>query len=224
MDLAIVRRVDTLALPVVSNHGDRTVVLVAHHTAIQVLERNLAAAEIERVAVTVPRGLAEDADVPIIVQPAELVIVGDVAPQQIPSLRVPGGSLRPQDGLAIDIAVPQAGNRRVALGDIAKGWVDGQNVRIAEVHRWRSEVARRASRGRRRIDWPGWAGARLIAGALLRHRDGRRGGYYPCNRYDSLYALPPRHHKGLDCWHIGRSDLPFASCLSRAEDARGAGQ
>jgi hypothetical protein len=105
----VVGRVELLALEGISQHGRRAIELVAHDTPRQVLARKLAALEVEGVAVAVVRRAAEDADAAVVLDPAQLAIVGDVAPHEIAALRVPRRSFRPQR------AGPQALDGRVGL-------------------------------------------------------------------------------------------------------------
>ena len=53
--------------------------------------RQLAALEVEHIAVAVVRGHAEDAHAAVILQPPQLSIVGDVTPDRIAPLGVPAG-------------------------------------------------------------------------------------------------------------------------------------
>src|SRR5207249_4984567 len=103
----VVRRIEPLAVPRIRDHGDRTVELIANDPAGQVLAGQLAALEVEGVPVAVVRWTAKDADVTVILQPAELPIIGDVAPEQVATLGAPGRALGPQDRLALDRPIPQ---------------------------------------------------------------------------------------------------------------------
>src|ERR1700687_662006 len=91
---------------------------------------------------------------PVVFQPAQLAGIRDVATQAVAALTVPRRPFRPQDRLAVDVAMPQAMDCRVALGDVAERRVNCNYVRIAEVR------ARRAVRAE--VAW--WIGG------------GRRGG------------------------------------------------
>ena len=79
----VVGGVERLALELVGQHGDAAVVLVADHAAVAVLAGDLPALVVERVAVAVAGRVAEDADVAVLLQPAQLDVVGDVAPEQV---------------------------------------------------------------------------------------------------------------------------------------------
>ena len=67
----IVGRIEPLAVIGIGDHRHRAVVFVAHHAPRQVLAAQLAALEIEAVAVAVVRRHAVDADVPVLLQPAK---------------------------------------------------------------------------------------------------------------------------------------------------------
>ena len=162
----VVRRVQALALIVVGDQRDGPVVLVAHHAAGEVLARQLAALKIERVAVAVVRRHAEDRDAAVVLEPAHLPVVGNVAPDEITSLPAPRRPLRPQR------ARPQPLDRRVDLAKAVEGWIDREHVRIGEVHvgrRVRPEIPRRRRDDGRRLD-----GLRL--GQREAWREGHRAG------------------------------------------------
>src|SRR5687768_15023895 len=72
------------------------------------LARELAPLMIERIAVAVAGWLAEHGDAAVVLQPSELAIVGDVAPDQILALTVPRRTLAPH------AAAPQTLDRGVA--------------------------------------------------------------------------------------------------------------
>jgi hypothetical protein len=58
-------------------------VLVAHHAPGEVLAGELAALEVEGVAVAVVRRAAEHRDAAVVLEPAELTVVRDVAPHEV---------------------------------------------------------------------------------------------------------------------------------------------
>ena len=70
--------------------------LVADDAAVAVLAGDLPALEVEGVAVAVAGGIAEEADVAVFLEPAQLHVVGDVAPEEIAADAVPGRALGPQ--------------------------------------------------------------------------------------------------------------------------------
>src|SRR5258708_23898050 len=96
------------ALVTVGDDGDRAVELVTDDAPRQVLARDLPALIVERVAVAVIGRHAENADVAVVFQPAQLAIVGDVAAQEEATFAAPGWPLQPQRRLALDVAVPYA--------------------------------------------------------------------------------------------------------------------
>ena len=85
-----------LAVVVVGDHRDRAVELVADNSPGEMLAGDLPPLEVERIAVAVVRGRAEHAHVTVVLQPSHLPVVGNVAPDEITALRVPGRPLRPQ--------------------------------------------------------------------------------------------------------------------------------
>src|SRR6185503_6259624 len=104
----VVRRIQRLAVESIREHGDGAVVLVAHDAAQQVLARDLPALEIERVAVAVVRRRAKHRDAAIILEPAQLSVVRDVAPDEVAALARPRRPFGPQR------AGPEPLDRRVA--------------------------------------------------------------------------------------------------------------
>src|SRR6185436_20994116 len=102
---------------------------VAHHAAVAVLAGDLAALEVEGVAVAVARRTAEDADVAVVVEPAHLYVVRDVAPQQEAPDGAPGRALGPQH------AGGQPLDRRVAELVALEALVEHHDVRIRVARR-----------------------------------------------------------------------------------------
>ena len=168
----VVGRVELLALERLGQHRRRAVELVAHDAPRQVLARELAALEVEGVAVAVVGRRAEDADAAVVLDPAQLAIVGDVAPHEIAALRVPRRPFRPQR------AGPQALDGRVGLAQRIEGRIDGDDVGIGEVDvgwRVRAEVARRCrDGGRRRGRTSRWRCGRLLGEGPTGHNGCRR--------------------------------------------------
>ena len=130
MDDGVVGRVEGLALELAGEHGGRAVMLVAHDLAVAVLAGDLPALPVEGVAVTVARRDAEDADGAVILQAAELNVVGNVAPEQEATDTVPGRSLQPQP------AGPETLDGRVALPVLIERRGNGDDVRVRIVHGW----------------------------------------------------------------------------------------
>src|SRR5215472_13070626 len=111
------------------------------------LAGDLPTLKIEGVAVAVVRRHAEDADLTVVFEPAQLTIVRAVALYEIPPLGAPGRTLGPQR------AGPQAFDRRVALDIIREQRIDDDDVGIEDINVGRSvgaEVARRAGDDARR--------------------------------------------------------------------------
>src|SRR5207247_3262859 len=103
----VVRRVEAHPHVRIGDAGDGAVVLVPHDPAPGVFARNLTALKIERVSVTVVRRAPEHGDAAIVLQPAELPVVRDVAPDQILALTAPCRSFGPHG------AGPETVDRRV---------------------------------------------------------------------------------------------------------------
>src|SRR5262245_65917757 len=128
------------------------------------LARDLSSLEVEGVAVAVVRRQAEDADAAVVLQPPELPIVGDVAPDEVAPLCVPGRPLGPQR------AGPQPLDRCIGLRQTVEARIDRNDVRVPEIGRRRAvrtEIAwwRRHGAGR-------CGGARRGLGACGRGPDG----------------------------------------------------
>src|SRR5437667_7525680 len=96
---------------------------ITHDAAGEMLAGELAALEIKRVAVRVVGRRAEHADVTVVFRPSHLAIVGNVAPQEIATLRAPGRAFGPQHpGI-------ETLDRRVGLREIIERWVDRDDIR-----------------------------------------------------------------------------------------------
>ena len=146
----VVGRIQSLALVGIGQNGDRAVELIAHHTAREMFTGELAALEIEGVAVGVVRRHPKDADVPVVFEPAQLPIVRNVTPDQIATLCVPSRTFRPER------SGPESLDGAVGLGVLPEGRIDGKNIGVGEVCRRsaaRPEVARRGGDGARRSSW-----------------------------------------------------------------------
>ena len=140
----VIGRVQLLPVVLVGDDGGRAVELVAHDAARQVLARNLAALEVERIAVAVVRRVAEHGDAVVVLEPAHLHVVADVAEHEIAADTAPRGALEPQ------AAGPQALDRVVRQHDPVERRVHGEDVRIRKVRRRLAEIARRIRDDRRR--------------------------------------------------------------------------
>jgi hypothetical protein len=128
----VVGRVQLLAAEVISEHGHRAVVLVAHDSAGEMLAGELSALEVERVAVRVVGRRAEYGNATVVLRPSHLPIIGDVAPQQITALRAPGRAFGPQQSGI------EALDRRIRLGEVIERRIDRDDVGIPEVGRRRN--------------------------------------------------------------------------------------
>jgi hypothetical protein len=91
----IVRTVERLALEVVGDDADRSVVLGTADASGAMLARDHSALSVKRVAVREPRGLAVHADIARGLVPPQHAIVGDVAPHQVPAGRKVDRPFRP---------------------------------------------------------------------------------------------------------------------------------
>ena len=211
----VVGRVEPLAVEHGRDDARRPVELVAHHAPGDVLAGELAALEVERVAVAVVRRRAEHADVAVVLDPPELPVVRDVAPHQIAALRAPRRPFRPER------AGPQPLDRGVRLPQAVEGGLHGEHVGIGEVGGGcpaGAEVARgagdRAGRGHR------------PAGRGLRARQPRHEHRGAHRRAHAAEHHAPRHRgAGFRIVRFLRHcDLPEMSSLERkrGETIRGA--
>ena len=137
VDDDIVRRVQTPALETVRDDRHRAGVLVARHAPAAVLAGDLTPRVVERVAVAVAGRAAEDADVAVLLQPAHLAVVRDVAPDQIASAAVPGRPFRPQRAGVVPA------DRRVEEDVGPEPRVERDDVRIRVVERGSSRPVAR---------------------------------------------------------------------------------
>ena len=163
----VVGRVESLAVVGVGDHGHRAVELVADDASGEMLAGELPPLEVERIAIAVVRGHAEHAHVTVVFQPSHLPVVGNVAPDEITALRVPGRPLRPQR------PGPQSLDRRVGLAEAIEARIDGEDVRVGEIGGRRAagaEIARRAGYGARRRDRSRLAPSRPETRGPLRRR------------------------------------------------------
>src|SRR6516165_9998884 len=111
------------------------------------LAANLPALEVERIAVAIVRRHAKNAHVTVVLEPSQLPVVGNVAPDEVAALRVPGRPLRPKR------PGPQSLDRRVRLAEAVEARINGEHVRVGEIDVRRSiwaKIARRAGYGARR--------------------------------------------------------------------------
>src|SRR5690606_18091419 len=120
----VVGCVELLAVIFVRQHRYLAVVLVTNDLTCTVLAGDLPAFEIERIAVAVARGIAETAaHMAILLEPAQVLVVGNIAPDTIASDAAPRWPLGPQR------AGVEPHDRRVAeLG--LEALVENHDVRI----------------------------------------------------------------------------------------------
>jgi hypothetical protein len=166
---SIVRRIEALAVEGVGDHRDRAVVLIADDASRQMLAGDLPALEIKSVAVAVVGRGAENADLSVVVEPAQLAIVRDVAPHDITTLAAPGRALCPQR------TRPQALDRRVALHIFREQRIDDDDVGVEPI-----DVGRRV-------------------GSELARRAGDDGGRHPLFRLRQHLARPGDRRTGGEC-------------------------
>src|SRR5205085_5089453 len=100
---------------------------------------------VERVAIRIVRGAAEHADLAVVLEPAHLAVVRDVAEDEEASDAAPGGTFEEA------AAGPQTADRVVRNDIRVERRIDAQHIGIGEVGRRLTEIARRvADDGRRR--------------------------------------------------------------------------
>ena len=124
VDDGVVGGIERFAVEPVSQDGRLAVVLVADDAAVAVLAGDLAALAIEGVAVGVAGGVAHHADVAVVLEPAELDVVGDVGPDEVLADAVPGRALGPEH------ARMEAPDGRVADLDLGEALVEDDDVGI----------------------------------------------------------------------------------------------
>src|SRR6516165_5708646 len=91
----IVGRVKWFSIPAISQDGDVTVVLKAHDSPRIMFAADQSSFVIKRTAVGIIRRLTEYADVSVFVQTPELAIIGNIAPDQVPSPGIPSTTFGP---------------------------------------------------------------------------------------------------------------------------------
>ena len=169
MDRDVVRRIEPLSLERLGDHSDRPVVLVADDAAREMFAGELAPLRIEGVAVAVVRRIPEDRHPALVLEPPQLTVVGNIAPDEIAPLAAPCGTFGPERSR------PEARERRVRLHERVEGRIDRQDVGIGEIGRGRrvgTELARRIrddGRCRQRSDL-----AALREGRCRSHEGGAR--------------------------------------------------
>jgi hypothetical protein len=198
----IVRRVERLALIGIGDHRHCTVVLPAHHAAVEVLARQLAALKIEGVAVAVIGRPTEHRDPPVVPDIAVLHIARDIAEDDVTALARPGRPFRPQRPR------PQPIDRTLGAPQRQKGRVDDDDVGVRINRRFvPSPLARRVGNyAGRRADFAGFLGgcwtaverccARQTGGTGEELAPRQR---VPANSRCGHRSVPPRSTVGGNC-------------------------
>lgn len=125
----IVGSVEGFAIKLLGEDGDGAIAFVADHAPGAVFAGNLSAFAIEGIAVAVVGWISGDADMAVFGQPAELDVIGDIAPDEIAADAAPGGSFGPEgagveafDGRATDFVF---GEGRIDDNHVGFGVADG---------------------------------------------------------------------------------------------------
>ena len=142
MDHDVVGRIQALALEFIGDHGDGSVVFVAHDAAAAMLAGKLASLKIEGVAVAVSGGTAEHADRVVLFAPAHLHVIRDVAPNQEAADAIPGGPFGPERSGVVPF------DHRVADDVTLETFVQRNDVGIGILDRRAARII--ARRGNRR--------------------------------------------------------------------------
>ena len=120
---------ERLAAEAVGQDGGLAVVLVADDAAVAVLAGDLAALGVERIAVGVAGRAAHHADMAVVLEPAELDVVGDIGPDEVFADAVPGRPLGPEH------AGVQPPDRGVADLDLGEPLVENDHVGVGVANR-----------------------------------------------------------------------------------------
>ena len=190
MDHAVIGGVEAAAFLVgIGEHGDTAVVLVADDLAREMAKGDLPALEVEGVAVAVPRGRAEAAaDVAVLLEPAQLLVVGDVRPDEVAADAVPGRAFGPERAVVepLDRGVTELCPKpSVEHHDIRLGVADGG--------RTRREIAGHGGGCERPADGEGGAEAECPA-TVQHHPTVVRRHFRPC-QIDKALQLHPWHRR-----------------------------
>jgi len=129
VDCEIVRGIERLALVVVGQNRDGSVVLCARDAAGIVLAGDEVALAIARIAIAVIRRLAEDADFACIFEPAQYAVVGNVTPEQIAAVAEPDRAFGPATSGV------QALDGGIADKILGEARIDHFDRRVGVVHR-----------------------------------------------------------------------------------------
>src|SRR5258705_35207 len=147
----IVWRIEVLALPELSDDADRAVMLVTDNAPAAVFARYLTTLMIERVAIAVVRRLAEHGDAAVVLDVAQLAVVGDVAPDEVASLGTPSRAFVPlaagEEAMNGGVVDPERVERRVDGDDVGIGIGDRTRIGAKVARRIRDDARRVGSRG-----------------------------------------------------------------------------
>jgi hypothetical protein len=117
-----------LPFELIGDHRDRAVGLIANHAAAAVLARELTAFIVEGIAIAVAGRITEHRHARVVFDPAQLHVGWNVAPHQILTHTVPGGTfspggsgVEPFDAGVADHIAPEA---RVESDDVRVGILD----------------------------------------------------------------------------------------------------
>ena len=178
VDDDVIGGIEGLALPAVRQHRHRAVMFVANHAAGVVLAGKQAALPIKRIAVGVVGGRVEDADVAVLLEPAQVPIVGDIAENQVAPAAVPCGPfgpkqarVQPLDGCALDPV-------------LVEPLVQGDDVRIGIMNGVLAAP----------VALPGTADAAAAAPAKAVARNDRRSTFVPCLDSFRMFSPPSYVH------------------------------
>ena len=92
----VVRGIERFSVKTRCENGFGPVVFVAHNAPVFVLAGNLATLIVERVAVAVPAGFAEEGHAVIVLDPAHLQVVGNVTKNEVAPDAIPGAAFGPE--------------------------------------------------------------------------------------------------------------------------------
>ena len=123
----VVRRVETLALPLVCEDCDRAVELGAGDAARQMLAGDEPALVVDGVAVRIVGGLPENGHLARFLNEAHHAVVGNVRPDEITAGREPGRAFRP------DCAGPVPRHPHIAGEKLRKALVQHDKVRAFDL-------------------------------------------------------------------------------------------
>ena len=164
----VVRRVETLALPLVCEDFYRAVELGARHAARQMLAGDEPALVVDRVAVRIVGAVSENGHVARFLDEAHHAVVGNVRPDEITAGREPRRAFRP------DRAGPVTRHAHVAGEELPKSACPARQGPCPRLARETLFSPRCAALVRLRLAPPAHEGKSGAAAPLSRKSDGRR--------------------------------------------------